>query len=151
MGTRRSDTVVGVTLSLDTSEYVTGDVLADTQAIASAALPNGVSELTSIVLLDKDDQGVALDLLFLKSNTSIGTENAALSITDAVASEIVGFVVVAGGDYVDLANSKIVTKGDVGILMKPTSGTALYVAAVSRGTATYTAAGIVLQLGFKRN
>lgn len=151
MGIRRDDKVVEVTLTLDTSQYGDADVLADTQAIANAVIANSVSELKSVVLIDKDDQAAALDLLFLESNTSIGTENAALAITDAAAGEIVGAIEVAAGDYVDLANSQIVVKTDVGILMQPTSGTSLYVAAISRGTATYTASGIVLKLGFVRH
>lgn len=142
-----------VTLTLDTSQYADGDVLAATQAVTGAARVNaGQVALQSIVLLDKDDQGVALDLVFLRTNVGIGTENAAVSVTDANADEILGVVEVAAADYVDLINSQLVTKTNVGILMDAAAATtSLFVAAISRGTGTYTASGITLKIGLVRD
>jgi len=137
-----------VTLSLDTNAYASGDVLAATQEVASALrLSGGSGILHSMVVLDKDDQGEALDVVFLNANGSIGTENAAVSVSDAVADTIIGVVEVAAGDFVDLANSQIACKSSLGIVLKVASGTSLYVAAISRGTGTYTAAGITLKVG----
>lgn len=141
-----------VTLSLDTGIYASGDVLADTQEIASAFSGAGKPAiLQSLCLLDKDDQGGALDLVFLRSNTSIGTENAVLNIADADADEILTIVSIAAADYGDLANSQLVTKkaddAGMGVVLEATSGTSLYVAAISRDTKTYTASGIVVKVG----
>lgn len=137
-----------VSLSLDTNAYASGDVLAATQEIASALrLSGGSGLLHSIMVLDKDDQAQALDLVFLNANGSIGTENSAVSVTDAVADTILGIVEVAAGDYVDLVNSQLAVKTNVGIVLKVASGTSLYVAAISRGTGTYTASGVTLKVG----
>jgi hypothetical protein len=137
-----------VTLSLDTSQYADGDVLADTQEIASALrISGGSGILHSVTVLDKDDQGEALDLLLLNASGSIGTENAAVSVSDAVADTIMGVVEVAAGDFVDLVNSQIAAKTNLGIVLEVASGSSLYVAAISRGTGTYTTAGITLKLG----
>jgi len=150
------DDLVEVTLSLDTSAYASGDVLAATQEIEnvfSGARRRAI--LTSLVVLDKDDQGQGLDIVFLRSNAALGTENAAFSPSDAVAEAILGIVEVASGDFYDLTNSQIAFKSaaaadaGMGMLLEPSSGTSLYVGAVSRGTGTYTASGIVLKLGLK--
>jgi hypothetical protein len=141
-------TVKAVTLSLDTDAYADGDVLADTQEIASALrVAGGSGILHSLMVLDKDDQGEALDLVFLNADGSIGAENAAVSMSDAVADTIIGVVEVGAGDFVDLVNSQIACKTNLGIVLEVASGTHLYVAAISRGTGTYTAAGITLKVG----
>lgn len=156
-GIRVPDIVKEVTLSLDTNAYAANDVLADTQEITNVFPDENIEAiLYSISLLDKDDQGGALDLVFLESNTSIGTENAALNLSDSAAERIVAVVHVSTGDYVDLINSQFVSKsvGDsgMGILIRPsdTSETSLYIAAISRGAKTYTASGITLKIGLLR-
>lgn len=141
--------ILEVTLSLDTLIYASGDVLADTQEIQNAfAIDGGAGIITSVVLLDKDDQAQDLDLVFLKTNVSLGTENAAFSITDANADEIYGIVSVVAADYVDLVNSQLATKVlEDGLGVQADSGSkSLFVGAISRGTGTYTASGITLKI-----
>jgi hypothetical protein len=145
-----------VTLSMSTAQYGDGDVLAAAQEVAEVFEAGRAVELRSLVLLDKDDQGGALDIVFLRSNVSLGAENAALAVTDAVADEILGKVSVGTADYTDLGSSQFVQKtaaaGDagMGLVLLPDGGGSLYVAAISRGTKTYTASGITLKLGFER-
>lgn len=145
--------LIDVTLSLDTNIYASGDVLADTQEIADALRVNGgTGIIQSLVVLDKDDLGLALDIVFLQKNVSIGTENSAVSISDTNAEEILGIVEILSGDYVDLVGSQIVTKQGLSILAKSlVDSKSLYVAAISRATGTYTAAGIVLKIGILRD
>lgn len=147
-----SDTIK-VALSLDTNAYVTGDVLADTQEVAGAMrVPMGTGVWQSLVVLDKDDNGIALDIVLLRSDVSIGTENVAVSVTDADADEILGTVEVAATDYVDLINSQLATKPNLGIVVSALAGeTSLWVAAIIRGAGTYTVNGITLLLGFLRD
>lgn len=142
-----------VTLSLDTSAYADGDVLAATQEITDAVrVAAGTAVWHSLIVLDKDDQGEALDIVLLRTNVSIGTENAAVSVSDADADEILGIVEIASGDWVDLINSQHITKGNLGIdVDAAAAATSLFVAAISRGTGTYTASGITLKLGFLRD
>ena len=151
------DDLVEVTLSLDTSAYASGDVLAATQEVANVFSGRRRAWLESLVVLDKDDQAQGLDLVFLRSNASLGTENAAFSPSDAIAEEILTIVEVASGDYYDMTNSQIAIKsasaGDagMGVLLEAASGTSLFLGAISRGTGTYTASGVVLRFGFVRN
>jgi hypothetical protein len=138
-----------LTLSLDTNAYADGDVLADRQKlVAITGLGGGAGVIQSITLLDTDDQGQALDLVIMDSDVTLGTENAAVSISDANAAKIIGVVEVAADDYVDLVNSQIVCKNNLGIAFKCAPGDkGIYIGAISRGTGIYTAAGISLRIG----
>jgi hypothetical protein len=129
---------------VDTSAYVSGDVLFPTTAIPLAldeAFGTGI--IHSIILLDKNDQAGALDLLFLRTDVSIGAANAAVNFSDTIADEIVGVVEIVAGDYVDLVNSQIVCKTNLGIGFQGDDMQKLYVAAISRDTKTYSAANSI--------
>lgn len=144
--------LIEVTLSLDTNIYADGDVLAATQEVAGVFRANYVRGLLrSVVLLDKDDQGVALDLVFLRSNVALGTENAAPNISDTNAEAVLGIVNVAAADYVDLGGARVATKILTAPLPLESTTTSLWLAAITRGgTPTHSAAGIIVKLGMER-
>jgi len=141
--------VKDVTLTLDTAAYVANDVLADTQEVANVfAVVGGRVVIQSITLNDKSDQQQGLRLLFLRSNKSIGTENDAPNISDDDADEILGWVDVSAGDYLDIGGCSIVSRNGIGMMVKAAAGsTSLYIAAISNGTGTYSANGITLKIG----
>lgn len=145
--------VLDVTLSLDVSgAYADNDVLAATQEITHAFLRNGGRAiLDTVVLLDEDNQAQDVDLFFFNANSALGTENSAISITDADARTIIGFVSILTTDYSALVNSAVAVKRDLGLHMQAGSSTSsLFVAAAVRsGTPTYTASGIKLKLAMR--
>jgi hypothetical protein len=146
--------IIEVTLSLSTSVYAGNDVLSATQEIALAMREDaGHGLLHSITILDKDHQAVAMDVVMLKTNVSIGTENSAVSITDSDAEEILGIISIQTSDYVDMVNSEVATKTGIGLGVVAGAGsTSLYFATVTRGgTPTHTASGIVVQFTFFRD
>ena len=137
-------------LSLDTSAYASGDVLAETQEIANAVpTPGGATALHSLMVIDKDDQGQGLDLVFFSADVSLGAENAAVSISDADAVAILGIVSVAASDFIDLGGCRVASIKSIGLALRAADASrSIYVAAISRGTGTYSAAGLVLRFGF---
>lgn len=141
---------VDVVLALDTVAYTAGDLMSDRQVITNAMRVNdGTGVLQSIQVLDEDDQGAAFDIILLAANSTFGTVNVAPTVTDAVARDILGSVSVAAADFIDLGGCRIATKTGIGLVVKPATGTRnLYVATITRGTPTYTAAGVRLRLGF---
>ena len=143
--------VIEVILSLNTSQYASGDLLADTQEVANFFANGHPAVLYSLQVIDEDDQAGAIDFLFLRSNQSMGTENSAFAPADAAALEILTEVPVLATDYNDYTNSqqaiKQVSDTGMGVILKPTSGTSLYIAAISRDTKTYTAAGVRVRVG----
>jgi hypothetical protein len=148
-----NDIVLEATLSLDTSQYASGDVLAATQSLSGTAfLENGDAAIVqSIQVVDLDDQAGDLDIVLLRSNAAIGTENAAVSVTDANADEIVAIIEVTSSDYVDLVNSQIAHIANVGLMIQAASDDdGLWIAAISRDTKTYTASGLIVRIGLMR-
>lgn len=142
---------VDVALTTDTSAYASGDVVADTQVVTNAC--RAVSQpaiLQSVMLIDKADQGAALDLHFFSANVSMGTENSAPSISDANALNYLGKIAIATTDYTDLGGCKVAHKNALGHLIRPATDTRhIYVAVVNgTGTPTYAADSLLLRLGF---
>lgn len=136
----------------DTSIYAAGDVLFDATQIPNAVRTAGAAcLLKSLALVDKDDNTAAqIDLFFLSANVSLGTFNAAPSITDANAVKILGIISVLAADFIDVGGSKVASKSALNLQLVPDSGTSLYVAAIARGTPTQTASGLVLNLGLEQ-
>jgi hypothetical protein len=146
---RGSSNLLDVVLTLDTNVYASGDVLAATQAVASAVPSNGGHALLhSLVVNDKDDQGQAMDLVFLRTDVSIGTENAAVSIADADAGEILGIVSIASSDFLDLGGCRVATVPSIGLVLEAdAASSSIFIAAISRGTGTYSASGVTVKIG----
>lgn len=142
-----SSRIVDVTLSLDTSAYAAGDVLADTQVVSNALrIINGNGLLNSVVVLDEDNQNQPLDLVFLSANVSLGTENSAPAITDANARNILGIVRINSYDWIGLGGVGVATITGLTLGLQAASGTSdLYVAAITRSAPTHTASGIRLR------
>ena len=142
-----------VTLSLDTNAYTSGDVLADTQVVTDALrFADSCGMIQSVVLIDEDDQGIALDLHFLSANSSLGTENGAPNISDANARDHLGVVAIASGDYKDLGGVRVATVKGIGLPVKAASGTKdIYVGAVTGGTPTHSASGLKLRIGIQQS
>lgn len=143
--------IINTTPTLDTAIYASGDVLFDTVVVTNAMrVADKLGILQSITVLDEDDQGVALDLIFFSTSRSIGTINAAPTLTDADARDILAVVSFLTTDYSDLGGCRIATRSGLGLAMRPAAGTRnVFVAGVLRtGTPTFTAAGIKLRCGF---
>ncbi len=142
--------VFNVTLTLDTVAYAAGDLIAETQLCdAFFRKVDGTGIIQSLTVVDQDDTKAGIDVYFLSANVSMGTENAAPSITDANAVNILGYVSVAAADYKDLGGVSVANIKNIGLPAKAVSGTDdLYVAVVSNAsTPTYTASGVVLRIG----
>lgn len=148
------DVLVPFTLTLDTLIYASGDVLAATQEITGVMARNGRSgKLLGVVLNDKDDQGIEMDLVFLKTNVSIGAENAAASAADADSSQILGIVNLPAAKYVDMTGNKVATLllDNPLPLFPAATSKSIWLAAITRGTPTHTAAGITGNLIIRRD
>lgn len=140
--------LIGVTFVSDTSILADGDVICATAEIPNAVdVSGGTSLLTSISLYDADDQGIALDIVFLRSDVSLGTVNGAPNISDTNALEIIATKRIATTDYIDFGGVRVATL-ETRIPLKPLTGTSIYVGLISRGgTPTYTASGLRAQFG----
>lgn len=145
--------VTEVVLSLDTNQYGDGDVLAATQEIANFfRVAGGYATPYAIEILDEDAQGGALELLFFDSAIDVGTENNAYAITDTEMRSKIGRLTVAAADYSTWTNHKtafysnLSTGWKCGIFKAAAGSTSLFIAAISKGTSTYSAAGLRVKI-----
>jgi hypothetical protein len=145
------DDCITITCSLDTNAYADGDVLFATQEIAGAVRNNGDScILQSVHVVDIDDQGIEMDLIFFNAATALGTENAAPDIDDTEVLTTLGSVNV--DTYLDLGANQIATVDGIGLVLEAGAATtSLYVAGITRGTPTHSASGLQITFGFLRN
>lgn len=145
-----ADDVIDVTLVTDTNAYADNDVLVVPQKVVGFfTSPGGTRRLKSIVLLDEADQAQDLDLLFFNADATLGTINAAVSMTDADARKVIGAVSLVAADYVDLVNGQVAVKQGLDWILKAADDEAdLWIGAVCRsGTPTYAASSLKLKLG----
>ena len=141
---------VTVDMTAETTAVDAGDVVAATQVVAACTPGNDVpAVLHSICLIDPDDQGAELTLVFMSANTTLGTEDAAPDIDDTEAQTVLGTYTIATTDYKDLGANKVATIRNVGLPVLPASGTDdIYMAIYATATPTYAGGHIYVRLGF---
>lgn len=146
-----SSDIKNLTPTLDTSAYAAGDVLFTDTEISGAVLASGrTSILQSVVAVDKDNQGPSIVLYFFDREPSNGTytANAAFDLNDTDAGYFLGSVSLDG--FVSSGNSQVSTTSNIGMILKPNSGTSVWVIGVINSTTTHTASGMNLSFGFFR-
>ena len=137
-----------VTPTLDTNAYAQNDVLFNFTAVDLGQGSPVRGPLPAFTFLDKDDNGNQVSVFISDSSSaSLGTVNSAVSITDADAASILGYVD-TGDTYEDLIASKIIPPSAFSPIGFDSSTGSIYVGGVLRGSATptHTASGIVLRL-----
>ena len=145
--------VLDHTPTCDTSAYAQNDVLFNFGALTLGA---GVSAarpvrgtINNFALLDKDDNGNQISVFFSDSSSaSLGTVNSAVSITDAHAATILGYVD-TGATYEDMIGCKVIRPSAFAPNPFISTDDKIYVGGVLRGSATptHTAAGITMRIG----
>lgn len=136
--------VVSATPTLDTVIYASGDslhtaVLSFASAVRVSA---GSGVIRKVVVVDKDLQSAAGELWLFSATVTPAAANAAHSISDADAALCVG-VIPFGTYYASALNSISVASPALPITC---AATTLFGILVTRGTPTYTAAGLVVTL-----
>ena len=117
----------------------------------------GTAIIQSIVILDDDDNGNSLDIVFMDAAglldasddaTVIDVDDTADAASTAIVDSILGVVNVS--NYFDGVAWKVGQKDGIGLAIKSASTTrSIYISAINRGgTATWTAAGLRLKIGY---
>lgn len=156
VGSVRDSVVVRVTLAdLETTALDSGDV-AHTAVLnfADVVAQNGQSGVISkMTVIDKDAQGIDLELWLFNATVTIPAADAAWSISDADAAKCVGIIRTAtDGVWFASALNKIGQVRNLNLPFKcDAADVDLYGAIVTRGTPTYTAAGLVIDLTIDRD
>ena len=145
--------VLDHTPTLDTNAYAQNDILFDFAALTLGA---GASEarpvrgtINNFALLDKDDNGNQITVFFSDdSDATLGTFNAGVTITDAHAATILGYVD-TGATYEDMIGCKEIRPASFSPIPFLSTVDKIYVGGVLRGSATptHSASGITMRIG----
>ncbi len=151
-GIRVIDNVVEVELEVDTAAHAASDVVCQPYELVDIALPNGCVVIQTLVLTDYDDQGSALEAVFMREPVTVGANNATFAIPDTQVQHVVGVVDIAATDYADFDQNQVATVANVGIVAKPdpSTPTSLWVALTTSGTPTYAGGRLTLKVGALR-
>ena len=146
--------LIDVDLVTDTDATADNGVISNPVEIANAVSVNaGTSILQSVQLIDDDDDGAIIDLVFTQVSTNLGTVNGAIDAADSVAASILGVVSITS--YFDGIAWQIAQKTNIGLVLKAAASTkSIYVGAINRngGAVTKTAADdLHLRLGIVKD
>jgi hypothetical protein len=141
-----------ITMTATTTILAAADIIADTQQMdAALRVTDGTGVIQSMTVFDPDDNAAfAFDVYIHNTSTSMGTENAAISISDAnAAAGILGVVSFATTDAKDLINGRMYHKANLGIPVTAVSGTDdLYFSVVNgSGTPTFAGGSMPIRVG----
>ena len=145
--------LIELTPSTTTNACSDGEIIFDNEKVANAvSVASGTGILQSVTVIDDDDHGGALDLVFFDATSSLGTEGSAISVADgAVPDAILGIVSIT--NYFDGIAWQVGHKNNIGMVLRGDASRDIYVAAINRsgGALTYTAAGLLIKLGIVKD
>ena len=135
--------------------YSSGDSVGVCSAVPNLVdVSGGACKLESLAVIDKSNQKLGVDVYFFDSAPgTIVAANAAFDIPVASGPKFLGKVVVAAGKYEtvgasNLAVAQLLAADLNPIILKAAAGTkTIYCTVVSRGTPTYGAAAVSIQIG----
>ncbi len=145
MGVTNTVAVVGLTKTVIVVPYITNAAYADGDAGSYVfALDVGREagkhvQLQRLLLLDKDDEGMAMDIAFFDRSVTLALPGDAWNVSDADMAYCIGYVSIGSSDWVDLGGNRVAAVNNLNLSMLPSSGTTVYAAIRSRGTSTFTA------------
>ena len=143
--------VITLTPDTATEECAAGDVIFQADELPNMVSVNaGTCMVHSIGVLDDDDNGQAIDIVFMDTTGLLdaGDDGGTIDAADGVIPDaIIGVVQITS--YFDGIAWQYGYKTNIGLVLKaPSDSKSIYVSAVNRGsTATWTAAGLRLQIG----
>lgn len=140
---------------ISTDPYVAGDCLGSVNTLTGVAVADGRPvELTSVHVVDFDDQKAEIWLLFFASNVdqtgATVTDNSAFA-WGSMQDGFLGIVKVLAANYQSVASRAVASLNDLGSIFVSNDND-IKVLAVVNGTPTYTAgAAIAITFGFKQH
>lgn len=128
---RISDTSASAELTIVTTTYSAGDQVGVMFQFANAARASGGGGmLVGMTLLDEGDVIGACDVVLFRSNATLAANNAAFSLDDTNAREVIGIVQLQGA--FDLTNNRICQAFNLAVPYYCSGGTTLYAALITR-------------------
>lgn len=124
-----------------TTQYTAGDVMGGKLFAEGIIGREGEALLESVRVLDMDDQGAEMDLIFLSDDpsTSTLTDNAAPAWAALDKTKMVGFIRILAADYISVGSGMKVAQKVFPLPIRSSRADGnIYVVIIARGTPTYT-------------
>jgi hypothetical protein len=149
---------IAVAPTVDTAIYAAGDVLCASFQIPGATQSNaGGALLVSLFAMDKSKQNPQMTLYFFSvNNANMGAVNAAASLTDGDAVNLLSILKIVTGDWVTLANNSYAQfsgpSKTPNLVLKAAAGeTAIYcIIVLDAGTPTFALGDLVFHFGLAK-
>ena len=145
--------VFTITPTTATSEAGTNEVVFQADELSNfMSEKGGTAIIQSITILDDDDNGQALDIVFMDTADVLDATVAGSTVVDAadgdIPDAILGFVNVS--NYFDGVLWQVGQKDNIGLAIQSASATrSIFISAVNRGAAAiWTVAGLRLKIGY---
>jgi hypothetical protein len=99
--------------------------------------------IETVTIVDKDEEGAALNLVLFKQDFTAVNDNAAFDVTAGEEDDVIGVVTIAAADFIDVGGCKIATISELSMGYKLTETSAtkrgrIYGQLMTTGTPTYT-------------
>jgi hypothetical protein len=132
-----------VTPAVDLAIYADGDMMFQLEKLENIVpVKGGLLKIKDIMLINADDEAIAMDILILSNTfTEASANNAAFAETAAnMQAYLKGIVEFAAADWTDLINSQAAHLRNLDLLVSAEPGSQdLYLLAISRGTPDFAA------------
>ena len=133
--------VLEATVTPDNDAYTANDcvggLITFNLANAGAAVAGGI--LSTLQIVDDDNEGAALNLYFFDSQPSTIANDAALALTAADLKKITYYKAIAAGDYTTVNSLKFVFKDQLAAQVRADGAGKIYMYVQCTGTPTYAA------------
>jgi hypothetical protein len=127
-------------LTIATTAYTAGDQVGPMFTLANAArVSGGTGRIVGVTLMDESDIIGAYDVVFCRSNITLAADNAAFSISDADALNVIGLVPLAGA--FDIGGNRIAQAFNLSVPYDCSGGTSLYASLITRVGHTFFSVG----------
>lgn len=146
-------TTITQTPTITAGAYSIGDAVGGLLTFADAALGNGrEAEIKTLVIVDRGQQEVALDLVLFDRTFTATVDNAAFDPTDADLANTIGMIPVLPEHYTRFVDNSLAMIRPVGLYFTTGANANIYGQLVVRGIPTYASTGdLTVKLTVKRN
>lgn len=140
---------ISVIPTLDTSQFASGDLMTASVITFADVVDdaNGTGHILAARFFDKDNVGQDMSLLLFDSSVTPGTVNAAHTLSTNDIAKYIDVIHTSGTDWESHGNGKTVTvRPGPPIPFHCSGSTSMFGLLVSKGTGTYTATNLTIEL-----
>jgi hypothetical protein len=136
-----------VTPVITAAAFGANDIVGGLIQFPDVVRTNKTGIIQSCLFIDDDLQTSDLELWLFDRVITAAVENEPVDFTDADMANCLGVIATADGTTYATSLNEINVVKNIGLVVKPNAGTTLFGQLVTRGTPTYTAAGLTIKLG----